>query len=63
MRRVKKVAGLGFKSCDRYRLAKALKQVEDARCYRRLQAVHLVAQGRDLKEVAQLSGTSALELK
>lgn len=58
MRIAKKAAELGFQWYDRRRLAKALKQVQDARTYRRLQAVLLVANGHDLKEVAQLSGTS-----
>lgn len=58
MRIAKKAAELGFKWYDHRRLTKALKQVEDARSYRRLQAVLLVADGRDIKEVAQLSGTS-----
>ncbi len=58
MRIAKKAAELGFQWYDRRRLAKALKQVEDARSYRRLHAVLLVANGRDIKEVAQLSGAS-----
>src|ERR1044072_8520228 len=58
MRIAKKAAEFGFKSYDRRRLTTFLKQVEDARTYRRLHAVLLVAEGRDIKEVAQLSGTS-----
>ena len=58
MRIAKKAAEFGFKSYDRRRLANSLKQVQEARSYRRLHAILLVAEGRDIKEVAQLSGTS-----
>lgn len=56
MRIAKKATELGFKWVDRRRLANALKQVEDARSYRRLQAVLLVAKGHNINEVARLSG-------
>lgn len=47
-----------FTARDRRRLAAALKQVRDARVFRRLQAVLLVAGGTPVGEVARLAGTS-----
>lgn len=44
-----------FNRHDRVRLAKALAQTKEARCYRRLQAVLLLAQGQSIEAVAQLS--------
>jgi transposase len=47
-----------FTARDRRRLAAALKQARDARLFRRLQAVLLVAGGKPVGEVARLAGTS-----
>jgi transposase len=58
MRHAKTPKELGFSPYDRRRLAKALKGVSDARLYRRLQAVLLVARGRLVGEVAQIAGVS-----
>jgi transposase len=58
MRIAKSAAELGFQWYDRLRLAKALKQVTDARTYRRLRAVFLVASSRTMKEVAEIFGLS-----
>jgi transposase len=58
MRHAKTPKELGFTPYDRRRLAKALKGVSDARLYRRLQAVLLVARGRPVGEVAQIAGVS-----
>ncbi len=46
MRRSKSPAELGFNLHDRRRLAKACQHAYDARLYRRLQTVRLIAQGR-----------------
>ena len=58
MRIGRSAANLGFKWYDRHRLAKALKQVTDARTYKRLRAVFLVATGRAVSEVAPIIGVS-----
>jgi transposase len=58
MRIARSAAELGFQWYDRLRLAKALKRVTEARTYRRLRAVLLVASGRAVKEVAQILGVS-----
>ena len=47
-----------FTARDRSRLAAALKQARDARLFRRLQAVLLVAGGKPVGEVARLAGAS-----
>ena len=47
-------AGFVFTHHDRRRLAAALRRVRDARHCRRLQAVLLVAEGRQVGEVAAL---------
>lgn len=49
---------LGFNGWDRRRLFKALAQVGQAHLFRRIQAVLLVAQGRKLGEVIQITGLS-----
>lgn len=58
MRHAKTPKELGFTHYDRRRLAKALKHASEARVYRRLQAVLLVARGRAIGEVAQITGVS-----
>lgn len=58
MRMAKSAAELGFKWYDRRRLTNALKPIGDARSYRRLRAVFLVASGRVSQEVAQIIGVS-----
>jgi len=49
---------LGFTGHDRNRLSKALNKTEDARLFRRILAVLLVAQGRSVAETSQVSGIS-----
>lgn len=49
---------LGLNGWDRRRLFKALAQVERAQLFRRIQAALLVAQGRKLSEVIQITGLS-----
>src|SRR4051794_22310395 len=49
---------LGFTGHDRNRLSKALSKTEDARLFRRILAVLLVAQGRSFPETSQISGLS-----
>jgi transposase len=56
MRKSSSPAALGFGARDRRQLAKALAEVADARLFRRIQAVLLVAQGRRFREVAQITG-------
>ncbi|MDB6123045.1 MAG: hypothetical protein JWQ71_2038 [Pedosphaera sp.] len=56
MRKSSSPGALGFGVRDRRRLAKALAEVADARLFRRIQAVLLVAQGRRFREVAQITG-------
>lgn len=58
MRRAKSPAQLGFNHHDRRRLRKACQHTRDARLYRRLQTVRLVAEGRPPEEVAQNMGVS-----
>jgi transposase len=58
MRTTKSPAELGFSRRDRLRLEKALRAASDARDFRRLQAVLLVAQGRSIAEVAQITCAS-----
>jgi Helix-turn-helix domain len=48
----------GFDGRDRQRLCRALAQAGEARFFRRLQAVLLIAQGRQVIEVAQITGLS-----
>lgn len=58
MRTTKSPDELGFTRRDRVRLEKALRAASDARDFRRLQAVLLVAQGRSIAEVAQITCAS-----
>lgn len=58
MRKSSKPAERGFDGWDRQRLSKALDRVGPARLFRRVQAVLLVAQGRELIEVTQITGLS-----
>lgn len=58
MRKAQKPSGLGFTYHDRLRLKRALHQTSDARLYRRIQAVLLVAQGRNIKEVSEITSSS-----
>ncbi len=51
-------APLRLTTADRRRLARALRRTREARVYRRLQAVRLIAEGRPVREVAQVLGTS-----
>lgn len=48
----------GFNAWDRRRLSQAAAQAAEARVFRRLQAVLLVAEGRSFDEVAQITGLS-----
>ncbi len=56
MRKAKNPKERGFHPYDQQRLDKALHEVRDARTYRRVQAVLLVAQGRAVPEVAGIAG-------
>jgi transposase len=56
MRRAKTPQDIGFDPYDRRRLAAALRRATDIRTYRRVQAVLLMAQGRSVHEVAQITG-------
>lgn len=47
---------LSFTARERQRLAKALSHAETARLFRRVQAVLLVAQGRDVADVTAVTG-------
>jgi transposase len=55
MRTPRTPADLGFDQHDRQRLARAVESCPDARTFRRLQAVLLVARGRTVPEVARLT--------
>jgi transposase len=55
MRTSRTPADLGFDQHDQRRLAGALESCPDARTFRRLQAVLLVARGRTVPEVARLT--------
>jgi transposase len=46
---------LGFNARDRQRLSKALTQTIEARVFRRIQAVLLIAEGRSFVEVARIT--------
>jgi len=59
MRTAKGPAELGFTRYDRPRLKKALRGATEARDFRRLQAVLLIAQGRPIAEVAQITCASS----
>lgn len=56
MRRPADPAELGFSYHDRQRLARALHHAREARLFRRLQAVLLVAEGHSVADVAHLTG-------
>jgi transposase len=56
MRRARTPKDLGFDHHDRRRLAQALERATEARIFRRLQAVLLVARGRATAEIAQITG-------
>jgi len=58
MRKSKNPALGGFTGWDRRRLFRALARIKEARFFRRLQAVGLVAQGRRLIEITQITGLS-----
>ena len=49
----------GFQPHDALRLARALGQTKEVRTYRRIQAVLLVARGRSVAEVAEITGCKA----
>lgn len=56
MRKSLSPADLGFGPRDRQQLAKALVEVKDARLFRRIQAVLLVARARRFQEAAHTTG-------
>lgn len=58
MRPARSPAELGLAAYDRRRLERALKQARDARHFRRLLAVKLIAEGKGPGEVARISGMS-----
>jgi len=58
MRSEKSTAGNRWHQHEQQRLEKFLKQVKDARSYRRIQAVFLVATGELVSKVAQVLGVS-----
>jgi transposase len=58
MRKAKSPSELGFTHLDRQRLTRALKRVSDARSFRRIQAVLMVADGLPIPQVARISGSS-----
>jgi transposase len=55
MRPARSPAELGFTGYDRRRLQRALRHVQDARQFRRLLAVKLLAEGKGVGEVSQLT--------
>lgn len=59
MRKAKNPAERGFEPYDQQRLAQALHDIQDARTYRRIQAVLLVTQGRPVPEAAEIVGVQA----
>jgi transposase len=56
MRRARTPDELGFDRYDRQRLARAFARATDLRCFRRLQAVLLVARGFPVPDVARITG-------
>ena len=58
MRKPATPADLGFTARDRQRLSQALASEQQARVFRRLQAVLLIAQGYSATESAQITGLS-----
>ena len=55
MRKAQSVVERGFTGHDRHRLARALPQTDVVRVFRRMQAVLLIAEGRTVAEVAQIT--------
>jgi transposase len=58
MRTAKSPAERGFNCYDEPHLKKALKRATDKRTFQRVQAVLLVAQGRAIKEAAEVAGVT-----
>ena len=58
MRKSSSPSELGFRLQDQRRLSVALSQAAEARFFRRIQAVLLIAEGRNFSEVAQIVGLS-----
>jgi transposase len=58
MRKPLSPSELGFNARDRRRLSKGIDQAVQARVFRRLQAVLLVAEGRSFAETAEITGLS-----
>jgi transposase len=58
MRKAKNPSELGFNRYDASRLKKAMKSADDKRTFQRVQAVLLVAEGRTIKDVAEIAGVS-----
>ena len=58
MRKSLSPAERGFNAHDRQRLAKALTRTGEARVFRRLQAVWLIADGRTVVETSHITGLS-----
>ena len=58
MRKPATPTALGFTTRDRQRLSQALAEAQQARVFRRLQAVLLIAQGYSVTESAQITGLS-----
>lgn len=56
MRRPADPSELGFTQRDRQRLARALRDTDEVRLFRRCQAVLLVAEGRPVAEAAHVNG-------
>ncbi len=58
MRKPQKPSELGFTYHDQRRLKQALSHSTGARLFRRIQAVLLIADGRPIKEVAEITSSS-----
>jgi len=56
MRKPLSPSEFGFNARDRQRLSRALNQTSEARVFRRIQAVLLIAQGRSFADVGQITG-------
>jgi transposase len=56
MRKSLSAAERGFNAHDRQRLSKALRQTVEARVFRRIQAVLLIAEGRTFGETSHITG-------
>jgi len=59
MRKAKGPSELGLTHHDRRRLRRAMRQASDARAFRRIQAVLLVAEGWPVEQVARVTAASA----